>query len=122
MKLIDTSSWIHSLRSGGDAQVSQRVADLLLSGEACWCAVVRVELWNGAKGAHEKRVLRDLEARLPELGMTAEVWEIACELARQARLKGLTVPTADLLIAACARHHDVAVEAADSHYQHLSQL
>ncbi len=122
MKLIDISSWIHSLRSRGDSQVRQRVAELLLSGEACWCAIVRVELWNGAKGTHEKRVLRDLEARLPELEMAVDVWEIACELARRARLKGLMVPTADLLIAACARHHDVAVEAADSHYQHLSQL
>ena len=51
MKLIDTSSWIHSLRSDGDAKVRQRVAELLLSGDACWCAVVRVELWNGARGA-----------------------------------------------------------------------
>ena len=122
MKLIDTSSWIHSLRSDGDAKVRQRVAELLLSGDACWCAVVRVELWNGARGAHEKRVLHDLETRLPELEMTVDVWEIACQLARQGRLKGLTVPTADLLIAACARHHDVTVEAADSHYQHLSRL
>jgi len=122
MRLIDTSSWIHSLRTGGDPQVRQRVGDLLLSGEACWCAVVRVELWNGARGTHEKRVLHDLEARLPELEMAVDVWEIACELARLARLKGLTVPTADILIAACARHHDVAVEAVDSYYHHLNRL
>lgn len=48
-KLIDTSSWIEQPRSGGDRVVRERVESLLLSGEAAWCPVVRLELPNGAR-------------------------------------------------------------------------
>ncbi len=116
MHLVDTSSWIHSLRPGGDQEPRRRVEDLLRAGDACWCAMVKLELWNGARGAHEKRVLRDLEARLPELSIDGEVWVLACELARKARDKGLTIPATDLLIAACARHHEAGLEHADQHF------
>jgi hypothetical protein len=40
---------------------------ILVAGDACWCPVVRLELWNGARGSQEKRVLRDMEVQLPTL-------------------------------------------------------
>lgn len=63
--LIDTSSWIHLLRPSGDAAARARVERALQAGEACWCAVVRLELRNVAGGEREKRVLRDFERLLP---------------------------------------------------------
>ncbi|MDB5969814.1 MAG: hypothetical protein JWQ90_2264 [Hydrocarboniphaga sp.] len=78
--------------------------------------MVRLELWNGAGGDQEKKVLRELERQLPELAVTAEVWSAACELARKARAAGVTVPASDLLIAACARYHGAALEHADSDF------
>ncbi|MBM3861305.1 MAG: PIN domain nuclease [Verrucomicrobia bacterium] len=119
MKLVDTSAWIHSLRPDGDKNVATRVRIALESGEAAWCAMVRLELWNGARGAQEKRVLRDLEATLPNLEMTAEVWQLAIELARKTREKGLTIPATDLLIAACAGHHGADLVHADSHFDQV---
>jgi predicted nucleic acid-binding protein len=77
--LVDTSAWIHSLRADGDADVRGRVERLLRGGEACWCPMVALELWNGARGDHEKRVLRDLEAQLPTLDITSQVWSRAYE-------------------------------------------
>lgn len=110
------------LRPHGDAGVRARVEQLLLSGDACWCPMVRLELWNGARGEHEKRVLRDFERHLPELGIGEEVWNEACELARRARARGITVPATDMLIAACARYHDVGLEHADEDFERLSKL
>ena len=55
---------------------------MVLSGDACWCPIIRLELWNGARGDHEKKVLRDLEGRLQELEIGPEVWSSACDLAR----------------------------------------
>jgi hypothetical protein len=46
---------------------------------------VRLELWNGAAGDRDRRILRDFEAVLPELAMDEEVWAGAYELARRAR-------------------------------------
>ena len=122
MILVDTSCWIEVLRERGDTAVCRRMNDLVRSGQACWSPVVRLELWNGARGIREKKALREFEQVLPELEMPAEVWEIACELARNARTAGLTIPATDLLIAACARHHGVEIESTDAHFTELNKL
>ena len=102
--------------------VRGRVERLLQAGEACWCPMVRLELWNGARGTHEKRVLHDMEDRLPELPIDDETWVVACDLARKSRGKGLTVPATDLIIAACARRHGVGLEHVDEHFEGLDSL
>lgn len=122
MILIDTSCWIEVLRERGDAEVRRRLQAHVEGGRACWSPVVRLELWNGARGAAEKKALREFEQVLPELDMPGEVWEIACDLARRARAAGLTVPVTDLLIVACARHHGVEVDSLDAHFADLAKL
>jgi predicted nucleic acid-binding protein len=119
MVLIDTSSWIHMLRADGDKAVSARVKALLESGSACWCPMVRLELWNGARGDRDKKALRDFEQRLPELPITSEVWDLAYSLAQKARSAGATAPGSDILIAACAKFHAVALEHADADFDRL---
>ena len=39
-----------------------------------------------------------------------------------ARSAGLSVPATDILIASCARHHQVELEHADSDFSHLEKL
>jgi predicted nucleic acid-binding protein len=120
--LVDSSSWIHLLRPSGDPVVRERVQRVLEAGEACWCPLVRLELWNGAGGSHEKKVLRDFERVLPELAIDDMVWRRAYELARHARASGVSVPATDLLIAACARRHGAEIEHSDSDFALLSKL
>lgn len=122
MTLIDTSVWIEALRERGNAEMKRRVHDLLRSGRACWMPMIRLELWNGARGEREKRALREFDQVLAELEVTAEVWELATEFARRAREAGVTVPAADILIFACARHHGVEVESADAHFAELAKF
>lgn len=122
MILVDTSSWIHMLRPRGDTAVRARVQQALRSGDACWCPLVRLELWNGAGGDREKKVIREFERLLPELAITEAVWTAACDLARRARIAGISVPAADLLIAACAQHYSAELETSDSDFALLSKL
>lgn len=122
MLLIDTSSWIHLLRPQGDPAVRTRVERALQAGEACWCPIVRLELWNGAGGEREKKALRDFERLLPELEIDDGVWRGAYELARKARSGGVSIPATDLLIAACAKRHDADLEHSDSDFTHLEKL
>ena len=122
MILIDSSSWIQMLRPDGDAAVRDRVTRALESGDACWCPIIRLELWNGAAGDRDKKVLRDFERLLPELVIDEAVWSAAFDLARRARTAGVSVPATDILIAACARHHDVELEHADSDFSQLQTL
>ncbi len=122
MILVDTSSWIHFLRPQGDGPVRNRVENALINGEACWCPLVRLELWNGARGQKEQRVLKEFGQIIPELPINDEVWQRAVDMARIARARGITVPATDILIAACARQHDAAIEAADSDFDLIAPI
>ena len=122
MILVDTSAWIHMLRPSGDPIVRARVTAALTSGQACWCPPVQLELWNGARGEHERKVLRDFSRTLPELPIDEKVWQAAYNLARLARIQGLTVPAVDLTIAACARRHGAWLESDDSHFALLASV
>jgi predicted nucleic acid-binding protein len=122
MILVDTSVWIEALRERGNPEVRRRLQELMEGGLACWTPVVRLELWNGARGDREKRALAEFEQVIPELEITDEVWTLAYELARRSRASGLTVPTADLIIAACARHHAVEIDSLDAHFAELRRM
>ena len=122
MILIDTSSWIHLLRPDGDPAVRARVEAALRAGDACWCPIVQLELWNGARGDREKRALHRFAAVLPVLSMDDPVWSAAYDLARRARARGVTVPAVDIAIAACARRHGTELESADADFKMLADL
>lgn len=122
MLLVDSSSWIHFLRPDGDGAVRSRVEAALTAGVARWCPLVRLELWNGAGGERERRVLRDFERLIPELAISPEVWKVATDLARRCRTAGVTVPATDLLIAACAHHHGATIEHADSDFDLIADV
>jgi len=122
MVLVDTSAWIHFLRPDGDGAVRARVESALRAGTARLCPLVRLELWNGAGGERERKVLRELERSIPELGITPEVWGEACELARRCRAAGASVPATDLLIAACAFHHGARIEHEDTDFDAIERV
>jgi predicted nucleic acid-binding protein len=122
MVLVDTSSWIHFLRPDGDGGVRSRVEAALRAGTVRWCPLVRLELWNGAGGERERKVLREFERLIPELSIDAEVWSDACDLARRCRAAGVTVPASDVLIASCARHHGVDLEHADADFDAIARV
>jgi predicted nucleic acid-binding protein len=122
MKMVDTSSWIHQIRRRGDPTVRARVEQLLRTGEAAWCPVVRLELWAGVGSDADRRLLRAYEQRIPDMAITDEVWEKAFRLADVCRRSGKTVPPHDILIAACARHHGLEIEHDDSHFDLLQEL
>jgi len=120
--MIDTSSWTHALRRGGDQTVRDRVHHLLDSGTAAWCDMVRLELWNGVRNDAERQGLLRLDGNLLKLPISSEIWEKASELASRARNQGLTVPAADVLIFACAIHYGLGIEHMDRHYDLLAAM
>ena len=122
MTLIDTSAWIEQLRRDGDAKVRRQVETLLSAGDAAWCPLVRLELWNGARGEGERTVLEEMNVSIPSLEIDVAVWHHAVTLASGARDLGITVPVTDLLVASCARHHDVPLLHCDRHFGLIADL
>lgn len=121
MTLVDTSSWIEYLREK-DSLATRRVQDLLLEAEAAWCDMTLVELWHGVRGAREKHDLTDLQREITLLPVDETVWGASRKLARLCREAGLTVPSADIVIAACAAKHRVALEHCDGHLEKIMPI
>ena len=118
MRLVDTSSWVEYLRQL-KSPATDRVGSLLLDGEAAWCDMTAVELRNGARGDREKRDLAELEKEITLLPVNAKVWQLARKLALACREAGLTLPTSDIVIAACATHHRLGLEHCDHHFEKI---
>ena len=110
------------LRPSGDPVVRGRVEAALTNGQACWCPLVQLELWNGARGQREQRVLRDFARTLPELPIDEAVWHEAYGLAQRARAAGVTVPATDVIILSCARRHGAVIETADADFGLLEAI
>ena len=102
--LVDTSLWVHQLRRGGNAAKRERVNALLESGEAAWCAVVRLELWRGVTNDAERKTLRRYEALLPEYEISVG-GERAIRLADRGRASAS--PSLQTCIFACAKIHEL---------------
>ncbi len=120
--LVDTSAWIETLQTDGDPELRSVVLGLTADGNAVLCDIVRLELWDGARGSTEHRMLRNLEKELESVPTVSEVWDRAAELARTCRRAGLTVPAPDLLIVACAEHHDLRLLYTDSHFDQIATI
>jgi len=121
MTLVDASSWIEFLR-GRDSVPGRRVKELLVVGKAAWCEITLVELWKGARGRQEKEILQELENELPLCPINESVWKRARKLALTGRENGLTVPTVDVIVAACAVTHNMELEHCDKHFNDLLPL
>jgi len=119
--LVDTSAWIDALRKDGDAVVREAVHAATAEGEAVLCDVVRLELWNGARGDAERKILRALERDLDVAPTPPEVWDVAIEMAAACRKKGITAPATDLLVAACATHHALRLLHHDEHFDQIAR-
>ena len=119
-RLVDTSAWIELFRPTGDPVVRRAVEDATREGAAVLCDMVLLELWAGARGAHERGLIARLAADVEVLPIDADVWNAARALAQACRAAGVTVPANDLLIAACADHNGVEVLERDAHFARIA--
>ena len=120
--LVDTSSWIEALRKDGRKEVRDRVYKIIMEGKVVFCNTVLLELWNGARGDYERGKLKELEETIPCISTTSEVWEFSNTLARDCRAKGYTIPSTDIVIAACSIFHKTSIEHYDSHFNKIFEV
>jgi predicted nucleic acid-binding protein len=120
--LIDTSCWIEALRVSGNAKIRERVKELLIEGRAAWCDMVLLELWNGAQGDSERKMLKDLIKEITMLPISPEVWSLARKLAEKCREGGKTVPSTDVLIVSCGLENKAEIEHHDKHFDIILEM
>ena len=119
--LVDTSVWVEFLR-GGRGRDAAAVEEMVRSGRAVACGIVLAELLAGVKRAGQRDQLSDALAGLDYVEMREQTWRRTGELAAELRGRGQTLPMSDLIVAALALEHDLAVFTADSHFRHIPGL
>ena len=120
--LIDTSCWIEALRISGSNEIRQKVKEILVEGRAAWCDMVLLELWNGAQGDLERKMLKDLTEEITMLPVSDEVWSLARKLARKCRERGITVPSTDILIVSCGLENKTEIVHQDKHFDAIIKM
>ncbi len=119
--LVDTSAWISSFRKTGHAQLQSYLKQCILSGAVVTCPVVILELLQGCRTKAERDKLRRELESLEVLPIDPVVWERGYELGFALGRKGLTVPTADLILACAALEYDALILHQDQHYELIAQ-
>ena len=118
--LIDTSAWIPSFRKAGNAELKAFLISSIRQGTAATAPMIILELLQGCRTEEERDGLRDKLESIIVLGIGSPEWEQAYQLGSTLRREGLTVPTADLLIAAIAIENRCILVHMDRHFESIA--
>lgn len=118
---IDTSAWILAFK-GQNKKISLLVDYLLKENRVAASGIVTLELSYGVNDKKEFKELKEEMKSLVWLETDGKVWERAYSIAFQARRKGITVPSTDILIAALAIENNCTLVHSDKHFDVLSKV
>src|SRR4030043_1681836 len=120
MILIDTSAWLFALKKDFHPVIKERIGQLLVEGDVAVCGMIALELLGGAKS--EKEYLR-LKSRLDALyyiESNKALWDLSSKLSFDLKRKGISIPYADIVIAASALEERTILVHADSHFDSIA--
>ena len=120
MILIDTSAWLFALKKDFHPVIKERIEQLLVESYVAICGIIALELLGGAKS--EKEYLR-LKSRLDALYYIEAdkvLWDLSSKLAFDLKRKGISIPYADIVIAASALKEEAILVHADSHFDSIA--
>jgi predicted nucleic acid-binding protein len=121
MVLIDTSAWLFALKKDFHPAIKERIGRLLAESDVAICGMIILELLGGTKS--EKEYLR-LKSRLDALfyiESDKRLWDLSSQLAFDLKRKGMSIPYADIVIAASALKERTILVHADSHFDSIAR-
>lgn len=113
--LIDTSVWIQVLKRDPPPALAETVRQTILNRRAATTGIVMLELLGGVRTESDYRELSE-ELRALYYLPTEKAWPEAWQLSFRLRGHGITVPSADVIIAAVAIAHRCTLLHADKHF------
>ncbi len=111
--LVDSSAWIFALRRRSREAIQRRLRELAELDAVATCGLVELELLGGAANEREFQQLDSQLRGLHRLPTDEADWNAAARLSFSLRRVGVTVPFADLLLAALALRHGAILVHAD---------
>jgi len=118
--LVDSNVYIGLLRRGLDpVEILGKWADTT---DLATCGMVRLEVERGLRAERVRRHLQGFFDVLLMFPTRNSTWGRAVELAWTLDRRGITLPSQDCLIAACAQLAEAAVLTDDRHFDYIPSL
>ncbi|HWM94003.1 MAG TPA: PIN domain-containing protein [Thermoanaerobaculia bacterium] len=119
--LIDSSAFIEYYRPSGSPAVQAAVAEAIGTERVAVNGIIQVEILAFAPDqANYRKLQADFQA-FHWLNLGSEEFALATELGFQLRRQGITIPPADLIIAASGIQAGATLYHVDGHYDSIAQ-
>lgn len=119
--LIDTSAWLFALKKNFHPIVKERIEQVLEEGDVAINGIIELELLGGAKSEKEYNRLKSRLDPLYYIEATRSLWDSSSKLAFDLKRKGVSIPYADIFIAASAINEKIVLLHADSHFDAVAK-
>jgi len=120
MILIDTSTWLFALKKDFHPVIKQKVEQLLVQSDVAICGMIALELLGGTTSVKEYLRLKSRLDALYYIESDRALWDLSSKLSFDLKRKGISIPYADILIAASALKERAILVHADSHFDSIS--
>ena len=98
---------------------TQDIIDMFSHNEVVICGIIRSELMHGAKSETDLLRISDVLDEFEEVGFDQSDWKLLGELLYKLRIKGITVPLSDVIIAFLAVKNHIPVWTHDHHFARM---
>lgn len=118
--LVDSNVFIDLLRLGRDS--AQVIGNWVGKRKLATCGVVRLEVLRGVHSPKRFASISAFMDTMVNVPTDQDLWTKATDLAWKLDRRGIVLPAADLVIAACALRIHAAVLTSDAHFQQITGL
>jgi len=118
--LIDTSVWIEYFRSGS-GKIYDTVDILLDVDRVILCGIVEMEILQGLR-PKERSTLKELFSAIDYADIIREDYVNAGNILNLLRIKGITIPSSDAIIAALCIRVNCELLTLDKHFDYIEKI
>jgi predicted nucleic acid-binding protein len=118
--IADTCIWIEFFRT--KSEISNRLRKLIANNLVVGTGIIIAELLQGTKTSKEQDIVINIFDTLEYIEITKKLWIESGNLASKLRSIGKTIPLSDILLACCAREHQLQIFTIDKHFQEIPNI
>ena len=104
------------------SEISNRLRKLIANNLVVGTGIIIAELLQGTKTSKEQDIVINIFDTLEYIEITKKLWIESGNLASKLRSIGKTIPLSDILLACCAREHQLQIFTIDKHFQEIPNI
>jgi hypothetical protein len=118
--IADSCIWIEFFRT--KSETSNRLKSLIANHLVVGTGIILAELLQGSKTSKEQEIVIDIFNTIEYIEITKALWIESGNLANELRAQGKSIPLSDIIIACCAREHQMQIFTIDRHFNDIPHV